>query len=476
MPHARPSARRTLTRSIAAASLIAAVGMMHACGQDEAQAAVRTANIQFEAIAAGDVNFRMDDVLAEYQDIESGVSEHAGAGTGYAEAAAVSLAQSKLGQAAHAAQESARAHSDAIRRVRVIRATLSEYLTLSAIAQAASLYNPDEDLAELRDITQLRQADADRYQAQKNEIDNQIADLEAKIAALRARAIAERHQAGNIKLSMTDVSAQRAAELAADAREFTLRADQYDLEADRISGRVGQLRPTAAEIALNAENAASQITMLQRSMDEATERARSSQQDASEARAAAAGARDRLANLANEFRNFHAETVETLGDKVTRLLRAAESDLSPARESLKVSAAATKASIKEALGSAHSRSATGHADAAAIYQSLADAGVPGDFARLAQESRAAMDESLTASGEAFAAAAAALRSIRVSGDARDRLEQAALRLDRLGGNEPDAEFSQDAEFDDLERMQDMGDEGTEPGTEPGDEPTPEDDG
>jgi len=454
MPHARPALHHSIARPVIAASLLAGVGLLQGCGDDETKAAVRSANIQFESIAAGDENFRMDDALTEYRAIETDIGAYAGDGSGYAEAAAVSLAQAKLGQAAHAAQLSAHAETDALRRVRLLRATLSEYLTLSAIAEAAALYDPAEDLAELRRIAQLRQADATRYNEQKSEIDNEIADLEAKIAALRARAVAQRRQAGEIELSMIDVSAQRAAELAADAREYTLRADNYDLEADRISGRVGQLRPTAAEIALNAGNAASQIAMLENSQREATERARASQQDASEARAAAAGARDRLVSLAGEFRNFRADTIENGTNKITRLLGAADSDLRPANQSLKINAAATRASIKEALGSAWTRRANGHADAAAIYESLADAGIPGEFARLAEESRVAMDEAMTNSNEAFASAARALRSIRVNGDARDKLEQAALRLDRLGGTEPEPEFSEDFEDDSVDDMSD----------------------
>lgn len=476
MPHARPSFRRPIRQTTSALALIAAAGMMHACGDDDAKQAVRTANIQFESIAIGDENFRIDDALSEYKEIEALVSEHAGSETGYNEAAAVSLAQSRIGQAAHAAQELARAEADAGRRVRVIRATLSEYLTLSAIAEAASIYDPAADLAELDRLIAIRQSDASRYSEQKSEIDNQIADLEAKVAVLRARAIAERRQAGEIKLSMIDVSAQRAAELAADAREFTLRADQFDLEADRIMGRVGQLKPTAAEISLNTTNANNQITMLEVSKDEARERARASREDASQARAAAASTRDRLAEIAGEYRGFRQGTVSRLTDQVTSLLGRAQSDLRQASGSLKNTAAATEASANEALGAAWSRRATGHADAAAIYQSLADAGVPGEFGSLAEQARSDMENALEQSRQAFANAARALRRISVRGDARDRLEQAALRLDRLGGNAPEPEFSEDFQEEDF--GDDMIDESQDDvsGDDPIDDEQPEDDG
>ncbi len=469
MPQERPTAPRTMSRPLVAC-LVAAVGMMHACGDDEARQAVRTASIQFDSIAAGDENYRIDEALSGYKEIEALVSEHAGDASGYNQAAAVSLAQAKLGQAAHAAQELARAEADAGRRVRVLRATLSEYLTLSAIAEAASVYDPAEDLTELDRLIAIREADADRYAQQKSEIDNQIADLEAKVAVLRTKAVAERRQAGEIELSMIDVSAQRAAELAADAREFTLRADQHDLEADRIMGRVGQLKPSAAEISLNATNAANQIAMLERSKGEANERARASQEDASKARAAAASARDRLAGLANEYQDYRTGEIARMSGQVTGLLNRANTDLNQARDALKNTAEATRSSVKEALGSAWSRRATGHADAAAIFQSLADAGVPGGFAALAEQARADTDESLESSKRAFADAARALRQIRVSGDARDRLEQAALRLDRLGGNEPEPEFSEEFQEEDL------GEESTDGEPPEDDQPLAEEDG
>lgn len=442
---------KTTSRPLAIAALTALVGLA-ACGDEkDAREAFHQANIEFQSAATGDEIAHRDHAAAAYNRITQLVQDHAGDGSGYAEAAAVSLAQARLGEASQAAIEAGRVESQAIRQARVIRANLSEYLSLSAIAQAASVFDPAADIAELDRLLDLRRDDAAHYAAEKQQIENQIADLDAQIAALRAKADAERRKAGEIELSMTGVSAQRAAELAAEAREHTLRADQYQLEAVRLDGRVGQLRPTAAEIDLKVGNAASQIAMLERSQEELRERARASQEDAAEARAAARAARDRLTQLGESLRDFRQSEVRTKSDAIFAKLRQAEQALSDARGPLAGSASATRAAIKEATAAAHSAAAAGHTEAAAAFAALAAAGVPGGFD---QDADSANAEAIQASDEAksaFRDAASALRSMRATGEAGDKVEQAAVRFEALAGieqEEPADDMSYDSSSED----------------------------
>lgn len=81
-------------------------------------------------------------------------------------------------------------------------------------------------------------------------------------------------------------------------------------------------------------------------------------------------------------------------------------------------------------------------EAAAIYEALATLKIPGDFQAMAESERAASAEAKAGAQEAFRAAASALRQIRVTGDARDRLERAAARFDSLGGVEPEPEVTE----------------------------------
>jgi hypothetical protein len=439
MPHATRSTRPTLL------AILLATGALAGCdGDTESQAALRNTGHQFASAASGDPRAFGDTTTATYEDIVRTMTPLAGDENGYAEAAAVTVARAKLGLATQAAQESAAAETLALRKVRVIRGLLSEYLTLDAVARAAAAFDPRADLTELDSLIANRRSDAAVYQRQKSDIDAQIADLEAKIADLEAKAAAERSQAGTLGLEMAGVNAQRAAELAAEAREYTLRADQFELEAVRIQGRVGQLRPSAAEIGLNVQKAEAQIELLENSKRELEERARMAESDAAEARAAAAQARARLTETAAELVSFRESEVDRKAEAVLTLLGQVESALRDARTVLKDSAAIARASAEEVRGSVWARRAAGQNEAAAIYEALADASIPGPHAENARAAREAAGESADASAQAFQAAASALRSVRSRGDASDKLQAAAERIDRLGGIEPEPEPGDEA--------------------------------
>lgn len=428
MTHATHSARPLLL-----AVLLASGGLAGCDKGSDAQTAVRDAGHRFGSISA-DVSSHS---ASSYEEIVRSMEPHAGKADGYAEAAAVTLAQAHLGQAAQAAQEAASAEAESTRRVRVIRGSLSEYITLAALAEAASRFDATTDLSEISGLLTARRQDAATYESQKAEIDAQIADLEARITDLRAKAAQERSVAGELGLQMTSVNATRAAEIAAEAREHTLRADQFDLEAQRIEGRVGQLRPSAAEIGLNVQKASSQIEQLLGSQRELQARGRAAQTDAAEARAAAAQARERLGEMARELAAFRQEQVGPKADRVGTLASQAQGALRDAGNVVQASAAATRASIAEVTGSAFARRAAGQNEAASIFEALAAAGVPGPMTENAKAEREAAAESTTQATESFRAAAEALRSIRARGAAADEVAAAAVRLDRLAGIEPE---------------------------------------
>ena len=425
--------RRTRPLLIA---LLLASGSLAGCERDsESQTAVRNAGHKF-----GSISPELSGHSASiYEEIIRSVSPHAGGGDGYAEAAAVTLAQARLGQATQAAQQAAQAEAESIRRIRVIRGSLSEYITAAAVAEAASRFNAQNDLTELDGLLASRRQDQATYERQKAEIDAQIADLDARVTELKSKAQTERARAGELGLQMSGVNAQRAAELAAEIREHTLRADQFDLEAQRIEGRVGQLRPSAAEIGLNVEKAKSQIEQLLNAQRELQARGRAAQTDAAESRAAAAQARDRLAEMARDLAAFRESEVATSSDRVVSLLSQSQAALRDARDVVQASAAVTRASIGEITGSVWARRAAGQAEAAAIFDALAAAGIPGPMAENALAERNASAESTTNATNAYRSAAEALRSVRARGDASDKLSAAAQRLDRLAGIEPEPE-------------------------------------
>ncbi|MCC5822053.1 MAG: hypothetical protein LAT64_02075 [Phycisphaerales bacterium] len=419
-------------------ALVLASGALLGCERDETtRSAVHLAGQQFAATAAGDPSAFGDQTRETYEEIIRAMQPLAGDADGFAEASAVTLAQARLGLATQAALEAARAETNGMQRARVIRGALSEYLTLAAIAEAASRFDPDADMSDLDRLIDARRADARVYERQKSEMEAQIAELEERIAGLRSRAQEERAKAGTLSLQMAGVSATRAAELAAEVREHTLRADNHELEAIRIEGRVGQLRPTAAEIALNSQKARSQTDQLVQSQRELQARARAAQQDAAEARAAAAETRTRIANLARELAEHRDQTVGPIFDRVHSTLSQSQSALRDARTVTQSSAAVTRAMIHETAGSTWARRAAGHREAAKLYESLHDAGIPGQHQQNARSERQAAEEASRQANEAYRSAAEALRATRARGEAADRIRDAAARLDRLAGIEPE---------------------------------------
>lgn len=435
MTHATRSARPLLL-----AVLLASGGLAGCDRGSEAQTAVRNAGHTFGSISSEVTPHS----TSSYEQIIRSMRDHAGNSDGYAQAAAVTLAQAHLGQAAQAAQESAAAEAESTRRVRVIRGSLSEYTTLAALAEAASRFDATTDLGEISGLLTTRRQDAETYEAQMAEMDAQIADLEGRIADLRSKAGQERAISGEMRLRMTSVNATRAAEIATEAREHTLRADQFDLEAQRIEGRVGQLRPSAAEIGLNVQKASSQIEQLLSAQRELQARGRAAQTDAAEARAAAAQASDRLGVMARELAAFRQEQLGPKADRVGTLLSQSQGALRDAGSVVQSSAAATRASIAEVAGSVWARRAAGQNEAASIFEALAAAGVPGPLAQNAKSERDASVESAAQASQSFRSAAEAMRSIRARGGAADDVAAAAVRLDRLAGVEPEIMPESDA--------------------------------
>lgn len=440
MPQATRSTRPTLL------AILLATGALMGCDQGtDTQAALRNTGHQFASAASGDARAFGDRTTATYEDIVRTMTPMAGDEDGYAEAAAVTVARAKIGLAAQAAQAASTAETLSQRKIRVIRGLLSEFITLDAVAQAAAAFDPRADLSELDNLIADRRNDAGVYQRQKADIDAQIADLEGRIAELESKAAAERAKAGTLGLQMAGVNAQRSAELAAEVREYTLRADQFELEAVRIQGRVGQLRPSAAEIGLNVQKAQAQIQLLENSKRELEERARVAESDAAEARSAAAQARAKLSEAAADLVTFRESEVATKADAVHSMLSQAESALRDARTVLKDSASIARASIEEIRGSVWARRAAGHNEAAAMFEALANAGVPGPQAQNAESARESAAEAAEKSDAAFQSAASALRAVRSKGDSADKLRSAAERIDRLAGIQP--EPAPEAEID-----------------------------
>lgn len=417
-------------------------------GESESQAAVKKAGRSFTAVALGDPNASPTKSDEIYRAAEQDLSRFAGDSDAFAEAAAVGVAMAKRGQAALASHEVSQAENNAFHKARVIRGMINEYLTMSAIAQAASTFDPGADIADIESIILLRRDDIGNYEREMQSINREIEAHEAKIADLRSRAGEQRNEAGALELQIPRVSATEGAELAAQAREFTLRADQFDFEATRIEGIVAQLRPGAREVSLNVEKARAQIALLGDAIDELRERARQSQNDAAEARTNANEALSRITDAVADYQSHRDGQVESTNDRAISLIRAAISASREARDAVKTVATINKSDAQQTLAEFQMRRANGEREEAMLYLALIEAGVPGDWQASMDSASTSADELEAEAKQSYQDAASSLRAIRANGDAGEKLDATAQRLDQLGGVEPEIEYDDEGSYND----------------------------
>ncbi|MBM91827.1 MAG: hypothetical protein CMJ35_09485 [Phycisphaerae bacterium] len=421
------------------------------CGDSaEAEAAVKKAGRTFNSIAVGDATTSPSYSQTQYTAAEQSLSQYAGSDNGFAEAAAVGVAVAKKGQAALASQRAASVENESRQQARVIRGMINEWLTMSAISQAAGMFDPTDGIIELQEIIELREEDIANYRREMQQINDEIAQHETKMADLRALASEQRNEAGGLELKMPRVSAQEAAELAKQVREYSLRADQYELEAMRIEGIVDQLRPGAREVSLNVEKARSQIELLGKATQELRDRAAASQNDARQALDNAEQAKQRITEALSAYQSFRDNEVQDASDEAISLVRGAITALRDANDAVKQVAALSKADAQQMLAEFAMRQAAGEREEAMLYMAIKDAKLAGNWDTLIDAANQKADELEEMGRQAFIDSASSLRSAHVRGDAADRIEATALRLEALGGLEPEPEYedpSSEPEFE-----------------------------
>jgi hypothetical protein len=444
-----PSKARQIA-SISAILLLTGTTLSACSRTSEAQAAVQEAQRSFNDVAAGDPTASEQFAEQTYKETEQLVAEHAGSDDGFAEAAAVSLSLAKLGQASLASSKASKIETQALLKARVIRGMINQWLTADAIAQAASLFDATDELNEINNLIALRQADVKQYKQQREEVEARIHTLEIKITVLQNRAAAERNESGALELQMPRVSATKAAQIVQRVREHTLKADNYELEAIRIEGVVGQLRPGAKEIGLNVDKATSQIELLQNALIEIDQRKQSSKADQTQSTNDAAKALASLKAAVNDYATFRDTQVQQASDQAIALTKSAIAALRDANKAVKQVATLTKASAQQSLAETYARQAIGHAEAQLLYQSLIEANIPGDWAAPEQKTRAQQLQARQDANDAYISAAASLRRAGTQGEAREKIEATAKRLEALAGLQPEPEYNPDQDNMDSE--------------------------
>ncbi len=447
------------TRTIATVSLLTLLSVstlpLSGCsGESEAQKAVEQAELSLRKVSIGDPTLGRSLNDKAYQEAEQAVADHAGSDKPFGEAASVSLAIAKLGQSALAGQAASDAETASLHKSRIIRARLSEWITMNAVARASMNFDVSADTEQLRELIALRRQDVAEFEQLLATIRTEIDGYEAQIADLEAKASEQRNEAARYELQMPNVSAQEAAQLAERVREHTLRADAYELEAFRVQGSLDRVLPESREIANQVEKAKGQIRLLNESLEEIDQRVRNAEQDARDARQRAEDAQTALVALIDELETFREETAAPAHARVERSIRDALAALREVKDNATTAGSLATSTAQQHLARALERQARGEADMALLYESLLSANVPGPWGDRMNDHAAARDDLQQRADQAFLDAAGAIRRARARGDNADRLEATAARLEALGGQTPEPE----EEFDDGSSTEDFDEE------------------
>ena len=353
----------------------------------------------------------------------------------YASSANILIAKAQSGLAETPASQAAALESDALNRVRVIRADLAQWLEANAMALAADAYDPAPEIASLEaQVAEIQNAVAGLTKA-RTDVSGRRDGLVAEASGLADQSKALRDEIGKLRLGMASVSATDGATIMEQIREKSREADALELKASEITSRADLLVPQIAEIDLNIAGLNNQIESLRAAQAAARQRAADAKTEATEARALAAAAAERIDTGANAL-------IELRDGELSSAYESAQRALSAAAGAARKAASDNRSGSKLAEGVALQQSADlswqlaqGLGEHHAILSALATASpeLPrsGAYDGSAAAAATARTEALTKAAETYEQAKNALTSSGARGEASERLERVGRMLDLI---------------------------------------------
>ncbi len=389
------------------------------------------------AVAQSDVDLRTFGDRGAQSTYLSVLAQLQGAGGGSESAemaAAVRKAIAQLGTGTGQIGEASRLARGFTSFSTELRAAISAWSDQSARAEAADSFDPSPQIAELREQARTRDGEIRDLQSQRGELAERMASLEGRVETLLGRAQQTRAEAGEMRLRSAQVSAQRAAEMAVAIRELTREADGLEREALGLQGQAEMLQPRLDELAALIDQREQQNAVIAEAIDALTARAATERSRANEYRESAAEIAMTIRARAEEARAY-------FDDEVTPAFEAAAGTLgrasSEARRAANESSAArlTQGMAERRLGELALMRARAHDDAARLFAGLASAqpALPDQraFGEAAGRYESAAAEQRALASEKFRAAVGVLRGLRVTGEAREALNQMTESLESL---------------------------------------------
>lgn len=420
-------------------ALCAAAGLaLGGCERDSAsKKALENASIQLASLDSGlgnapDPSLRervLNEVTSSLKDASSSSV------VAYASSANILIAKAQTGLAESPASQAAALEADSLNRIRIIRADLAQWLEAGAMAEAAENYDPTQEIDSLESqVGQIQNAVAGLTRS-RADVAGRREGLISESSGLASKAKSLRDEIGQLRLRMTSVSATEGAAITEQIREKSRAADALELQASEIGARADLLIPQIAEIDLNIAGLNNQIESLRAAQTAARQRAADAKTEATEARALAAAAAERIDAGANAL-------IEARDGELARAYESAQRSLTSAAGAARKAASDNRTGSKLAEGVALQQSgdlswqmAQGLGEHHALLAALAAASpsLPrsGAYDGAAVTAAEAKAEALAKAAETYEQAKNALTSSGAKGEASERLERVGRMLDLI---------------------------------------------
>jgi len=315
------------------------------------------------------------------------------------------------------------------------RSLLRDYESEHARAEAIGAFDPAAQIERLRERAEELAEQEARQIEQRDDLLEQADELESQIAENDQKSAEARDRAARMRREAAAVSATRLAERGEAIREVVRRADDFELRAKQLRGRLDALQVEIANARASVQQRVLQQQLVADRIEELEAEEREAQKRAAEHRAAAAQTQESMRGALAELETLRGDRLTPASEEAISAFDRALSMTQRAARTFRGTAATARATASRRLAEAHHFAAEEAMEQQALFQRLADAEPTLDqaeaFATEAQEARSRVAEHLEQAASAYEEAAGELTSAAPRGVDREGLEAASAELDEL---------------------------------------------
>lgn len=325
-------------------------------------------------------------------------------------------------------------------RLSSLRSHLSQYVNHKQTASAAALFNPAEQIAALdKTSAALDLANTERAKA-KSELEAQIASLASAVKLKNDAATKLDAKAGELRKSLSGMSATSAAPVVEQAAGFKRQADRLRQEAQLVEADATQLRSQLPELQLAIAQIDSQKKGIAQTKADFAEKMAFNAAQVTRSNADAAQVVSAIEEEIADLKKAREGAWTTANDARLSLLRQSLGTAQKANADAPLQSKLAVGSVQQAIGDVHLSRAT---EAKAFEQLMvmlasSNPALPkaNDYKNEADNAAKAREEFANAAKEAYEAAKSAYASAPVKGskdsaDVKARLEKVGTSLDAV---------------------------------------------